>query len=206
MGGQPLLGMLQAGKGRGQGTARTWPRSLVLEEGVLLEEATEAGLFGASPFFSPRALSMPFSGGEWAGLTRGVAGSCRTGESAHTPVSSPGPPPQHAELPKCCSAHLVGDVDDQVVALVTIAVLEHSRSQHPKTPQKPPQSQTPLAAPGRAHPPRVRHVLPKPSFLLPKALPEQAVPAPAGASRAVPLTYRLMLSFSSAFRFLESML
>lgn len=42
---------------------RTWPRSLVLEEGVLLEEATEAGLLGASPFFSPRALSRPFSGG-----------------------------------------------------------------------------------------------------------------------------------------------
>ena len=45
-----------------------------LEEGVLLEEATEAGLVGAS-FFRPRALSRPFSGGECAGLTRGVAGS-----------------------------------------------------------------------------------------------------------------------------------
>lgn len=54
--------------------ALTWPRSFVLEEGVLLEEATEAGLLGAS-FFSPRALSIPFSGGECAGLTRGVAGS-----------------------------------------------------------------------------------------------------------------------------------
>lgn len=54
--------------------SRTWPSSFVLDEGVLLDEATEAGLLGAS-FFSPRALSSPFSGGEWAGLTRGVAGS-----------------------------------------------------------------------------------------------------------------------------------
>lgn len=65
---------------------RTWPRSLVLEEGVLLEEATEAGLLGASPFFSPRPLSRPFSGGEWAGLTRGVAGSWETGRSLGIPV------------------------------------------------------------------------------------------------------------------------
>lgn len=57
---------------------------------MLLEEATEAGLLGASPFFSPRALSMPFSGGEWAGLTRGVAGSCETGESIGTPSSGEG--------------------------------------------------------------------------------------------------------------------
>lgn len=40
---------------------------------MLLEEATEAGLVGAS--FFRRALSSPFSGGECAGLTRGVAGS-----------------------------------------------------------------------------------------------------------------------------------
>lgn len=67
---------------------RTWPRSLVLEEGVLLEEATEAGLLGASPFFSPRALSRPFSGGEWAGLTRGVAGSCGMGKGFGIPIPS----------------------------------------------------------------------------------------------------------------------
>lgn len=52
----------------------TWPCSLVLEEGVLPDEATEAGLLGVS-FLGGRGLSMPFSGGEWAGLPRGVAGS-----------------------------------------------------------------------------------------------------------------------------------
>lgn len=57
---------------------------------MLLEEATEAGLFGASPFFSPRALSMPFSGGEWAGLTRGVAGSCEIRGSIGTLSSRTG--------------------------------------------------------------------------------------------------------------------
>lgn len=70
----------------------TWLRSLVLEEGVLLEEATEAGLLGASPFFSARALSRPFSGGEWAGLTRGVAGSCETGETVCIPSIREGSP------------------------------------------------------------------------------------------------------------------
>lgn len=54
--------------------ALTWPCSLVLEEGVLPDEATEAGLLGVS-FLEGRGLSMPFSGGEWAGLPRGVAGS-----------------------------------------------------------------------------------------------------------------------------------
>lgn len=56
---------------------RTWPCSLFLEEGVLPEEATEAGLLGVS-FFAGRGLSMPFSGGEWAGLPLGVAGSYST--------------------------------------------------------------------------------------------------------------------------------
>lgn len=55
----------------------TWTCSLVLDEGVLPDEATEAGLLGAS-FLRTRDLSRPFSGGEWAGLTRGVAGSYRT--------------------------------------------------------------------------------------------------------------------------------
>lgn len=58
-------------------SALTWPCSLVLEEGVLPDEATEAGLLGVS-FFGGRGLSMPFSGGEWAGLPRGVAGSYTT--------------------------------------------------------------------------------------------------------------------------------
>lgn len=44
---------------------------------MLPEEATEAGLVGATSFLRTRDLSRPFSGGEWAGLTRGVAGSCR---------------------------------------------------------------------------------------------------------------------------------
>lgn len=66
-----------------------WPKSLVLEEGVLLEEATEAGLLGASPFFSPRALSRPFSGGEWAGLTRGVAGSSLETSTTRSSLLSP---------------------------------------------------------------------------------------------------------------------
>lgn len=43
--------------------ALTWPCSLVLEEGVLPDEATEAGLLGVS-FLGGRGLSMPFSGGE----------------------------------------------------------------------------------------------------------------------------------------------
>lgn len=41
---------------------------------MLPEDATDAGLLGVS-FFGGRGLSMPFSGGEWAGLARGVAGS-----------------------------------------------------------------------------------------------------------------------------------
>lgn len=43
---------------------------------MLPEDATDAGLLGVS-FFGGRGLSMPFSGGEWAGLARGVAGSWR---------------------------------------------------------------------------------------------------------------------------------
>lgn len=48
--------------------------SLDLEEGVLLEDAIDAGLIGAS-FFSSRVLSKPFSRGECAGLPRGEEGS-----------------------------------------------------------------------------------------------------------------------------------
>lgn len=43
---------------------------------MLPEDATDAGLLGVS-FFGGRGLSIPFSGGEWAGLARGVAGSWR---------------------------------------------------------------------------------------------------------------------------------
>lgn len=49
--------------------------SLDLVEGVLLDEATEDGLRGAS-FFTTRRLSRPFSRGEWVGLVLGDAGSC----------------------------------------------------------------------------------------------------------------------------------
>lgn len=45
-----------------------------LEEGVLLEDAIEAGLIGAS-FLSSRVLSRPFSLGECAGVPRGEDGS-----------------------------------------------------------------------------------------------------------------------------------
>lgn len=55
----------------------TWAWSFALDDGVLPEEATEAGLLGAASFFRTRDLSRPFSGGECAGLTRGVAGSYR---------------------------------------------------------------------------------------------------------------------------------
>lgn len=47
---------------------------------MLPDDATDAGLLGVS-FFGGRGLSIPFSGGEWAGLARGVAGSWR-----NTPV------------------------------------------------------------------------------------------------------------------------
>ena len=53
----------------------TWAWSLALEEGVLPDDVTEAGLLGPPSFFSARDLSRPFSGGEWAGLALGVAGS-----------------------------------------------------------------------------------------------------------------------------------
>ena len=53
----------------------TWAWSLALEEGVLPDDVTEAGLLGPPSFFGTRDLSRPFSGGEWAGLALGVAGS-----------------------------------------------------------------------------------------------------------------------------------
>lgn len=44
--------------------ALTWAWSFALEDGVLPDEATEAGLLGAASFFKTRDLSKPFSGGE----------------------------------------------------------------------------------------------------------------------------------------------
>lgn len=51
--------------------------SLDFDEGVLLEDAMDAGLIGGS-FFKSRALSRPFSLGECAGLPLGEEGSCNT--------------------------------------------------------------------------------------------------------------------------------
>lgn len=63
--------------------------SLALDEGVLPEEATEAGLLGPASFFKTRDLSRPFSGGEWAGLTRGVAGSSFETSTTRSSLLSP---------------------------------------------------------------------------------------------------------------------
>lgn len=57
------------------GGALTTLISLDLVDGVLLDEATDDGLRGAS-FFTARRLSTPFSRGEWAGLPLGDEGSC----------------------------------------------------------------------------------------------------------------------------------
>lgn len=63
---------------------------------MLPEEATEAGLVGATSFLRTRDLSRPFSGGEWAGLTRGVAGSCRVSADRRSQnKQSGGKPPRH---------------------------------------------------------------------------------------------------------------
>lgn len=85
---------------------------------MLPEDATDAGLLGVS-FFGGRGLSRPFSGGECAGLARGVAGSCGSTETAvyATPRRRPLKIPRGA-------AHLVRHVHHQVVALLSIAVLE----------------------------------------------------------------------------------
>lgn len=65
---QPMI------RGKKPFIALTRLSSLDLEEGVLLEDAIDAGLIGAS-FFSSRVLSKPFSRGECAGLPRGEEGS-----------------------------------------------------------------------------------------------------------------------------------
>lgn len=65
-----------------------WLISLVFDEGVLLDEATEAGLLGAS-FLMPRGLSRPFSRGECTGLTRGVAGSSLETSTTRSSLLSP---------------------------------------------------------------------------------------------------------------------
>lgn len=85
---------------------------------MLLEEATDEGLSGAS-FFGRRLLSNPFSRGEWAGLPLGEAGSWGGGlESGFILLIE--------KLTRCygCHTDLVGNVHDQVVVtLLTIALL-----------------------------------------------------------------------------------
>lgn len=94
---------------------------------MLPDDATEAGLLGVS-FFGGRGLSMPFSGGEWAGLARGVAGSWRnaaidcdivnfynTASPQHTTIC---PLRSHGD-----NAHLVRHVYHQVITFLAIAVL-----------------------------------------------------------------------------------
>lgn len=67
---------------------------------MLPEEATEAGLVGATSFLRTRDLSRPFSGGEWAGLTRGVAGSCRVSADRRSQSKQSGgkPPGTNVEV------------------------------------------------------------------------------------------------------------
>lgn len=90
---------------------------------MLPEDATDAGLLGVS-FFGGRGLSMPFSGGEWAGLARGVAGSWRNGVidfNAYVTPSSPAPNMQFT-IP-CFNAHLIRHVHHQVITFLSIALL-----------------------------------------------------------------------------------
>lgn len=188
---------------------------------MLLEEATEAGLLGASPFFSPRALSRPFSGGECAGLTRGVAGSCERRNRWH--------PQQRGGLPPALLAgrNCWGDLPKRPQGSPRWRhrppghrschhrCPETHRESHPAESckpwggrQPPAGSQTPPAAGHGSPTPRVRSFTQTP--LSPTQSPVRTRAArghgSAPAAARPPLTYRLMLSFSSAFRFLESML
>lgn len=90
---------------------------------MLPEDATDAGLLGVS-FFGGRGLSMPFSGGEWAGLARGVAGSWRNAAKdrglCNSSISV------HVNMPftiTCCTAHLIRHVYHQVITFLSITVL-----------------------------------------------------------------------------------
>lgn len=206
---------------------------------MLLEEATEAGLLGASPFFSPRALSRPFSGGEWAGLTRGVAGSCETEESIGTPQS------RESSLQLLLQAGAGGSVRRHHPLNPHRAAGRGADQAHPNSPHwrrrppghrschhrcpeihselnparrcqtpgqgQPPDPNPPPAAGRRSPTPRWGRSYPNPTFLQSKPCPNtrRAPPqlsVPPGHRSSLSLTYRLMLSFSSAFRFLESML
>jgi len=94
---------------------------LALAEGVLPEDATDAGLLGVS-FFGGRGLSMPFSGGEWVGLVRGVAGSWRnTAIDLHECNSFV---LVHVNMPlQGHAAHLIRYVYHQVITFLSVTVL-----------------------------------------------------------------------------------
>lgn len=90
---------------------------------MLPDDVTDAGLLGVS-FFGGRGLSMPFSGGEWAGLARGVAGSLRSAAKhrhlCNSFISV------HVNMPftiTSCTAHLIGHIYNQVIAFLSITVL-----------------------------------------------------------------------------------
>lgn len=101
--------------------------SLDLDDGVLLEEAMEEGLSGAS-FFSRRRLSKPFSRGEWAGLPLGDDGSCGGLTSREGFFFIFLLAPQH-QTPACKTPpYLVGDVHHQiVVTLLSVAFLQQTQ-------------------------------------------------------------------------------
>lgn len=89
---------------------------------MLLDEATEDGLRGAS-FFAARRLSKPFSRGEWAGLPLGDVGSWGRWTRCEQNHEPSGPCPKRRS-----ASYLVGDVHHQiVVALLAIALLRKGR-------------------------------------------------------------------------------
>lgn len=92
---------------------------------MLPEDATDAGLLGVS-FFGGRGLSMPFSGGEWAGLARGVAGSWRNIAMCFIYVRTLTYISLHSILQFtiiCHSPHLIGHIYHQVITFLPITVL-----------------------------------------------------------------------------------
>lgn len=105
----------------------TWAWSFALEDGVLPDEATEAGLLGAASFFRTRDLSRPFSGGECAGLTRGVAGSYgvkRDRQRARLSKQTGGKP-----LACTCRSNKLGPhVQTQINILVRARTLPHTHT------------------------------------------------------------------------------
>lgn len=91
---------------------------------MLPEDATDAGLLGVS-FLGGRGLSMPFSGGEWAGLARGVAGSWRNPAEDCSYVTDSYS--AHVNKPfeaSHCDAHLIRHIYHQIITFLSVTVLE----------------------------------------------------------------------------------